>query len=420
MLNFFRQQSMSQTDKFTHYCEYAIFFGLAVFALTVNLSVSICEIGLGIAFLFTVINAVRTGQAPTRPADTKLIAIAWGAFFMAALISATLALNKKIAFAYFPSDLFKCSAFFLFLYTITAQHVRKLANCYIAGAVVAGLYSLYQVIILDFPRAKATVHPVTFGELMMLASTLALCLLLFAKQRRQIVIYSISTIITVPALIASMTRGAYIGFVVFWVVLLIFAGKLRKRAIIVALIISALAGLYIAKHPKILHHVANSVRLHYAETKTIRTKDASLNIRLKLWEVGAEIWKDHPVSGVGQNNVAKVFDTYHPDELGGEKSWGNLHNLYLQHMAERGILGLSALLFLFYALWRFALLQLRRGFNPYSLWAVSMMPGFYIINLPETSFQHALPAFSMLFAVACAAAAPATDAQQSTSDKTAS
>jgi O-antigen ligase len=129
-----------------------------------------------------------------------------------------------------------------------------------------------------------------------------------------------------------------------------------------------------------------------------------VNIRLELWQLGWKMFKAHPVLGVGPDNVKKVFKKFHPEPIGYLETWGSLHNLYIHQAAERGILGLGALLLLFGALFLFALGRYRASNSPYALWALCALPAYFAMNLTEISFQHVHTAFAILMALAFASA----------------
>jgi O-antigen ligase len=109
--------------------------------------------------------------------------------------------------------------------------------------------------------------------------------------------------------------------------------------------------------------------------------------------------------GVGPDNVRRVFKKFHPEPFPEEGIYGTLNNLYVHQAAERGLLGLGALLFLFLALWRYALENFRRSRSPYALWALCALPAFYVVNITEISFQHVHTSFAIFMALAFGAAA---------------
>jgi hypothetical protein len=67
--------------------------------------------------------------------------------------------------------------------------------------------------------------------------------------------------------------------------------------------------------------------------------------RLAMWRGGIEIFKDHPLFGVGDIDLAKYYVKYkRPYD---KEIHGHLHNNYFHFLATLGLFGLLALLFLF-------------------------------------------------------------------------
>jgi len=70
--------------------------------------------------------------------------------------------------------------------------------------------------------------------------------------------------------------------------------------------------------------------------------------RFYLWGSGVEIFRDHPIIGIGPGMVSRVLPRYaHPESL--YPRAGHVHNTPLQIAVERGILGLGAWLWLWIA-----------------------------------------------------------------------
>ena len=90
-------------DYFKSIPEKLPFWGLTLFAATVNLSVSLCEAGIVLALLGLIINAARKRKAPAFPAFGKPLAYAWLAFFIVAIVTASFALFPARAFGYMRS-----------------------------------------------------------------------------------------------------------------------------------------------------------------------------------------------------------------------------------------------------------------------------------------------------------------------------
>lgn len=121
--------------------------------------------------------------------------------------------------------------------------------------------------------------------------------------------------------------------------------------------------------------------------------------RIHMVYTGWEIFKDFPVTGVGANNVASAYPQYrHPDAIQDNM---HLHNNFLQMLAERGIIGLLALLALFFIVARdlFILSRLDPSY-PTSIIAKSSFYtfiAFLVAGLFEYNFGDTELFFLLLF-----------------------
>ena len=68
--------------------------------------------------------------------------------------------------------------------------------------------------------------------------------------------------------------------------------------------------------------------------------------RIAFWEAGIKMFKDHPVFGVGDIDLAKLYRQYkHPWD---KEIQGHLHNNFFHVLATLGLFGLAAVCFLFF------------------------------------------------------------------------
>lgn len=83
--------------------------------------------------------------------------------------------------------------------------------------------------------------------------------------------------------------------------------------------------------------------------------------RRVLWETALRMTLDHPFLGVGTGRYALFFQEYTTPELrrGFGPFWGTAHSLYLQLLAEQGVLGLASFLVFFGGVWLGTVRRLR-------------------------------------------------------------
>jgi O-antigen ligase len=160
-------------------------------------------------------------------------------------------------------------------------------------------------------------------------------------------------------LLFTYSRGAYIAAAVVFLLL----GIIRERKILVACFIILL-----------LWHVVlpNSVVQRISMTSTSGEEFSEDNVgRLTMWSFAFDTFKSNPIFGIG----FRAFENMELEEAptaftahGQKHTLRNVHNVYLQTMAEMGIIGLLMFLYLFF-------MALRSGWQLYRAASNNFMKG---------------------------------------------
>ena len=171
----------------------------------------------------------------------------------------------------------------------------------------------------------------------------------------------------------SMTRGAWISFLGTIVLLgLIFFKKLTWRQIGVAVVSLMVYMLLLTKSDGGAKRIE-----HLTPTQT----DQAVSERFDVWRGYLSMFQDHPVLGVGYDNgPAHLLEAY--QKLGMDQDFvSHAHNDYLQALAETGIVGLLAFLFLLGSVfWKaYCLMPYRPD------WAISLMAGQLYVSIGSLS-----------------------------------
>jgi O-antigen ligase len=132
------------------------------------------------------------------------------------------------------------------------------------------------------------------------------------------------------AIVASGSRGGFLGFGVMLLVLAAFAAR-KHSGLVAAGVLVALCALPV---------VPDSYWRRIASI-TDESKDdvQSAQARKKLMSESVDAFVAHPLTGVG----AGMFKNWNPPDR--EEAWHEAHNVWLQVAAELGIFGLAAFLF---------------------------------------------------------------------------
>jgi O-antigen ligase len=184
-------------------------------------------------------------------------------------------------------------------------------------------------------------HPNQYAGFLATLMPLALVVMVmrgFPTPMRWLAAAAVAT--SVPALVFSYARGAIAGVVLGTIVWLAFV---RPRTAVFAAVVVAIAGVLLA--PPALK-----------DRLTSPEAGGDLVIREDIWSAAVEIYSQHPLFGVGLDNFSEAYAAL-PSNLSNAAQRRLLHqseilvpphaeNLYLNVLAEQGIVGIAALLVL--------------------------------------------------------------------------
>jgi O-antigen ligase len=201
----------------------------------------------------------------------------------------------------------------------------------LASAVVSSLIgviiTLKEGTSLDHRLQGLTSHWMTYSGLLMLVFIFFFVYLFYEKRKKQKVAISVLLLIILVSILLSLTRSMWVGiFVSLGIFIIYYKPKILYLALPALLILILV--------------MPGSVKSRIVSTFDMN--NATNRDRLYMVTAGINIFKDHPLTGVGPDNVKKIYDRYKPVEA--ELSNPHLHNNFLQVLAERGILALLSLI----------------------------------------------------------------------------
>jgi O-antigen ligase len=267
-------------------------------------------------------------------------------FFLVSLVSAVFASARVSAFREL-SDLWLVGLLFLVidLYRPDGEISKPVRILLVSGAVSAA-YALTQSLRFgsDYRIHGTLGHYMTFSGVTLVVALLALSLLLLRKRGYRDFMVSCVLLVSIAALLMTHTRGAWLGFLAGAIVVL---GYRSPRLILVVPVLAAVLFL-LAPGP------VKSRILSIGDLGNVTTVE-----RFYMWRSGLEIFKDHPVLGVGPGNVGQIYPDYKaPDDPWLPwREFSHLHSNVVQIAAERGILGLLT----WFSIWFVFLLRAHRG-----------------------------------------------------------
>jgi O-antigen ligase len=185
-------------------------------------------------------------------------------------------------------------------------------------------------------------------------------------------------LVSLVGLLATYTRGAWMGFVV-GVLALIPATRKGRWLLLGGLIVLGLTTLAGPQH----------LRQRFLTMGD--PDDPTVKERVYMWRSGLTMWRQHPVLGVGPGGVKREYASYALPEAV-KKRTGHVHNTPLQVLVERGMLGLAAWVWIWAAFYARGIRLLRRlpseARQERALVAGSLaaITGFLVAGLSEYNF----------------------------------
>ena len=340
---------------------------------------------LPLAAIFWLIVAFRE----KRPLDVP-------AFFWPLVVLAGWTLLSA-AFGVNPLESFKRSRQLLFFLIVPGtmrllrgDRAATTMNVIIAAGAVSAMVGVVEYVALGFDdmshRPPGTFgHYMTYSGLLMLVLCSVLAKLIFNDGRW------IWPAIAVPALLAALvfteSRNAWVGTALAVAVLL----AMRNWRLLLVMPVLAAALFFVA--PKTVQSRILSV---------VDLNDPTNRDRVAMFKSGVHMTRDHPLFGVGLNNVMAMYPKYRePDAVDPEGTIGigpraHLHNVPVQLAAERGLPALAAWLWFVVVAGRELFTQLRHGPSKALAGAgVAALIGMLVAGLFEHNFGDS--EFLMLF-----------------------
>jgi O-antigen ligase len=289
-----------------------------------QLSIAAAQILLTVASLAWLASHVSRSERLEAPA------FFWPLLVYAALtlVSAGFSINPEVSFT-------DCKQLvLLMLVPITYDLARgaranSVLSIVLTIGAVSAFYGIVQYAILNFDglgrRPQGTLsHWMTYSGTLMLVICAATARLLYGTSGRLWAAFVMPALLV--ALSLTLTRGAWVGVAV-GVSLLLLSKDFRLLALIPIVIVG---GILLA--PQTI-----SDRVYSIFSRT----DLTSRDRIAMLEAGVEIVKDYPLTGVGPDQIERVYPRYRvPDAV--KPTNPHLHNVPMQIAAERGLPALAA------------------------------------------------------------------------------
>lgn len=207
------------------------------------------------------------------------------------------------------------------------------------GITLTSVYAVYQGL-SGISRANGFYgHPMTLGG--WLCIFLPLLLIEFFERKLLVKYYWLAGLafcICSAGLVFNATRGAWLAVAIVSAVLLIYYMFKNKRNLAVSIIFVALISTFLVNNPKFMHRL---------DTIDDFDKYQSNTERILIWQSAWNMFKDHPILGVGLGQYTENYQQKYISPQAKEPKLGHAHNNFMQMLAENGIVGFAGFVIMF-------------------------------------------------------------------------
>lgn len=260
--------------------------------------------------------------------------------------------------------------------------VKKVMLTGFAGITVTSVYAVYQGL-SGMSRANGFYgHPMTLGGWFCIF--LPLLLIEFFERKllgKYYWLAGLAFCICSAGLVFNATRGAWLAVTIVCTVLLLYYMFKSKRNLAVSIIFIALISTVLVNNPKFMHRL---------DTIDDFDKYQSNTERILMWQSAWNMFKDHPILGVGLGQYKENYQQKYISPEAKEPQLSHAHNNFLQMLAENGIVGFVGFAIMFGYIVFKNLIDWFRTRNAYALMIVSatvclLLQGFTEYNVGNSA-----------------------------------
>lgn len=241
------------------------------------------------------------------------------------------------------------------IYLLFIKYKEYFLKYLYAGALISGPFLFYIAFTayLKNPEmpAHGDYHHIIFGSFAMLNVGIMLAVVLTLKLTvTEKILIVISMICGVAAALLSHSRGVWLVIPVYVILSLYYSlrySKIRFRSVIILIALLVIVVVFSPLNDIVSSRIdaaIDEVSAFYSDDQYI----SSVGTRLAMWEIAIEVWKQHPILGIGPGDFDDaIMALQKQGEYRGMPVHDSTHNIYIQSLVNTGLIGLFALLFSF-------------------------------------------------------------------------
>ena len=317
----------------------SVFF---IFAVNLSTAAASCAVGLMTAGILY--HAFKTKQLPKIDRNIGYLFLI---YFILQIIIAALSIFPQMSFREVVGEIHRCfPLFFAMLFLKTQRHLKGVLIAFILSVFINNICGAVQYFILHFDRAYAFAHTPTFYASFLL---MQIPLLIWITTLKFMPTWTKNfsaflTIFSVLMLILSVTRGAWLAFIIVCITLIVIDSQRRQKAVKYFVTGLALSLIVIVISPTLQARAVTLWNPHFTSNSE----------RLLMWQSSLDMIKDFPIHGVGQKVFQLAYNFKYISPLAQErppdgileKGHSHPHNNILCVTSEGGLIGLIAFVML--------------------------------------------------------------------------
>lgn len=299
-------------------------WSLYIFAAAMPFAIALTQIAVGVAILAWLGRILYT-----QGAKWPRLGVEWGliAFIAAELLACAFSTNLGQNVIYLKRLLLIPIVYLVAANSTGEEELRRLGIIFVAAIFLYSAWGIVSYFLNPAVRVRHIQNSMTAGGITMVGAVTAAAFAVRLKEARSRLLMLAAGVVILGCLVLTSTRGSWVGF--FAAALLILLVQNRKLIWSLPLLILAFYLVQPGDFAWRMRHMfdpgwgTNAKRIHW-------------------WSVGWEIFKDHPLVGIGDVGTTQMYARYAP---AGEKELvGHFHSNYVHIAVTLGSIGLAAFL----------------------------------------------------------------------------
>jgi O-antigen ligase len=255
--------------------------------------------------------------------------VAFLLYMAAELISLAFSINVPNAVIYLKRLLLIPTVYVVASNVESERTLNRLVATFLAAMSLYSLWGIGSFALNPSLRVRHIQNSMTAGGLTMIAAVVGLALAAASTSKKVRLWAGASAVVNATCLFFTNTRGSWLGFAV---ALVLMAVLTNWRLLLVIPVLAVVA--YVAVPGEYKARVTHFFDPHY------RTNA----YRLTWWKTGWRIFKDYPITGVGDIDTVEIYRRYlSPEET---QAVGHFHNNFVHIAVTLGSIGLVAFSYL--------------------------------------------------------------------------